>query len=124
MHQKIVLITGGSRGLGKSAALMLAKQGVDVVLTYQSRRDDAIAVVDEIAALGRKAIALPLDVGQIGTFGVFVEQLQAGLDQTWQRGDVDFLVNNAGIGVHAPFADTDEAQFDLLMNVHFKGVFF
>ena len=124
MHQKIVLITGGSRGLGKSAALMLAKQGVDVVLTYQSRRDDAIAVVDEIAALGRKAIALPLDVGQIGTFGVFVEQLQAGLDQTWQRGDVDFLVNNAGIGVYTSFADTNEAQFDLLMNVHFKGVFF
>ena len=124
MHQKIVLITGGSRGLGKSAALMLAKQGVDVVLTYQRRRDDAMAVVDEIAALGRKAIALPLDVGQIGTFGVFVEQLQAGLDQTWQRGDVDFLVNNAGIGVHTPFADTNEAQFDLLMNVHFKGVFF
>ena len=124
MHQKIVLITGGSRGLGKSAALMLAKQGVDVVLTYQRRRDDAIAVVDEIAALGRKAIALPLDVGQIGTFGVFVEQLQAGLDQTWQRGDVDFLVNNAGIGVYTSFADTNEAQFDLLMNVHFKGVFF
>lgn len=124
MHQKIVLITGGSRGLGKSAALMLAKQGVDVVLTYQSRRDDAMAVVDEIAALGRKAIALPLDVGQIGTFGVFVEQLQAGLDQTWQRGDVDFLVNNAGIGVYTSFADTNEAQFDLLMNVHFKGVFF
>lgn len=124
MHQKIVLITGGSRGLGKSAALMLAKQGVDVVLTYQRRRDDAMAVVDEIAALGRKAIALPLDVGQIGTFGVFVEQLQAGLDQTWQRGDVDFLVNNAGIGVYTSFADTNEAQFDLLMNVHFKGVFF
>lgn len=124
MQQKIVLITGGSRGLGRSAAFMLAKQGVDVVITYQSRRADAMALVAEIAALGRKAIALPLDVGQIDSFGAFVQQLQAGLDQTWQRTNFDFLVNNAGIGVHTSFADTNEAQFDLLMNVHFKGVFF
>ena len=124
MQQKIVLITGGSRGLGRSTALMLAKQGVDVVLTYQSRQADAMAVVAEIAALGRKAIALPLDVGQIDSFGAFVLQLQAGLDQTWQCAEFDFLVNNAGVGVHTSFTDTNEAQFDLLMNVHFKGVFF
>ncbi|OQS36546.1 MULTISPECIES: SDR family NAD(P)-dependent oxidoreductase [Chromobacterium] len=124
MSKKIAVITGGSRGLGKSAALHLARQGVDVVLTYQSRAADAEAVVAEIRALGGKAAALPLDVGQSASFGAFAAQLRQTLSEQWQRADFDFLVNNAGIGIHAAFADTSEAQFDQLMNIQLKGPFF
>lgn len=124
MSKKIAVITGGSRGLGKSAALHLARQGVDVVLTYQSRAADAEAVVAEIRALGGNAAALPLDVGQSASFGAFAAQLRQTLSEQWQRADFDFLVNNAGIGIHAAFADTSEAQFDQLMNIQLKGPFF
>lgn len=124
MKQKIALITGGSRGLGKSAALTLAAQGVDIILTYQTRHAEALAVVAEIAAMGRSAVALQLDVGKAGTFAAFVAGLHQALEQTWRRKDFDFLLNNAGIGVHAAFADTTEAQFDQLVNIQFKGVFF
>ncbi|MBN3003289.1 SDR family oxidoreductase [Chromobacterium alkanivorans] len=124
MSKKIAVITGGSRGLGKSAALHLARQGVDVVLTYQSRSADAEAVVAEIRALGGQAAALPLDVGQSAGFAAFAAQLRQTLAEQWQRADFDFLVNNAGIGIHAAFADTNEAQFDQLMNIQLKGPFF
>ncbi len=124
MKQKIALITGGSRGLGKSAALTLAAQGVDIILTYQTRHAEALAIVAEIAAMGRSAVALQLDVSKAGTFAAFVAALHQTLEQTWQRKDFDFLLNNAGIGVHAAFADTTEAQFDQLLNIQFKGVFF
>lgn len=124
MKQKIALITGGSRGLGKSAALKLAAQGVDIILTYQSKQIEAQAVVAEIKAMGRDAVALQLDVGNTASFAAFTAILQRALEQTWQRKDFNFLVNNAGIGVHASFAETTEAQFDQLLNVQFKGVFF
>ena len=120
----IVLITGGSRGLGRSAALAAARSGIDVVLTYRQQVGDAQAVVAEIQVLGRRAVALPLDVGDVRSFDAFAAQLSQALQANWQRGRFDFLVNNAGMGVHAPLADTTEAQFDALVNVHFKGVFF
>lgn len=120
----IVLVTGGSRGLGRSAALAAAKSGIDVVLTYRQQADEAQAVVAEIEALGRRAVALPLDVGDVGSFEAFAGQLLQALQSGWQRERFDFLVNNAGMGVHAPFAETTEAQFDALVNVHLKGVFF
>ncbi|KQO19663.1 SDR family NAD(P)-dependent oxidoreductase [Acidovorax sp. Leaf78] len=120
----IVLITGGSRGLGRSAALAAAKSGIDVVLTYRQQAAEAQAVVAEIEALGRRAVALPLDVGNVGSFEAFAVQLSQALQSGWQRERIDFLVNNAGMGVHAPFAETTEAQFDALVNVHLKGVFF
>jgi NAD(P)-dependent dehydrogenase (short-subunit alcohol dehydrogenase family) len=119
----IALITGGSRGLGKSMALKLAEHGTDVVLTYRSNQAEAAAVVTAIEKLGRRAVALPLDVGKAATFQAFAEQLRQVLRQ-WQRERFDYLVNNAGIGVHTSFADTSEAQFDELVNVHFKGTFF
>lgn len=121
---KIVLITGGSRGLGKSAALRLANQGIDVILTYHSRENEAAAVVAEIEAGGGKAAALQLDVGDSGAFDAFAGQVRRLLEQRWQRASFDYLVNNAGIGIHASLADTSEAQFDQLMNIQFKGVFF
>jgi NAD(P)-dependent dehydrogenase (short-subunit alcohol dehydrogenase family) len=120
----IALITGGSRGLGRSAALALAARGVDLVLTYRSGLAKAQAVVAEAQALGVRAVALPLDVADSAGFPAFAEQLRAALRQHWQRERFDHLVNNAGIGVHAAFADTTEAQFDQLMNVHLKGPFF
>lgn len=120
----IALITGGSRGLGKSMALKLAEHGTDVVLTYRSNKAEAEAVVSAIQKLGRRAVALPLDVGKVSTFSAFAEQLRAALKETWQRSHFDALVNNAGIGIHASFAETSEAQFDELVNVHFKGTFF
>ncbi|HEY9132286.1 MAG TPA: SDR family oxidoreductase [Dyella sp.] len=121
---RIALITGGNRGLGKNAALALAAQGVDVVITYRGNRAEAEAVVAEIEKLGRRANALQLDVGQVVSFDAFATQLRDVLGKHFQRDRFDFLVNNAGVGIHAPFAQTTEAQFDELMNVHFKGVFF
>lgn len=120
----IALITGGSRGLGKNMALKLAGHGTDVVLTYRSNQAEAEAVVEAIRKLGRHAVALPLDVGKASTFAAFAELLRAALKEHWQRDRFDHLVNNAGIGIHASFADTTEAQFDELMNIHLKGAFF
>ncbi len=120
----IALITGGSRGLGRNAALHLARAGVDIVLTYRSSAGEAQAVVREIEALGRRAVALPLDVSQSKSFGDFAAALKQALAATWQRERFDYLVNNAGIGVNAPIAQTTEAQFDELVAVHLKGPFF
>jgi len=120
----IALVTGGSRGLGKSTALHLAKNGTDVILTYHSSRAEAGAAVAEIESLGRRAHALPLDVGKSSTFVEFAIRLRQVLATHWQRERFNFLVNNAGIGIHANFADTTEAQFDELVNIHLKGVFF
>ncbi|GAB2179912.1 SDR family oxidoreductase [Denitratisoma sp. agr-D3] len=124
MNSKIALITGASRGLGRNAALHLARQGRDIILTYRSRRDEAEAVVEEIEQLGRNAAALPLDVGDSASFAGFAEQIRTLLAERWQRSSFDFLVNNAGIGIHTPFTETSEAQFDQLMNIHLKGAFF
>ena len=121
---KIAIVTGSSRGLGRNTALNIARQGNDVVVTYHSQADAALAVVAEIEALGRKAVALQLDVANVSTFTTFAETLRAVLKETWQRDSFDHLVNNAGHGDMASIADTTEAQFDALVNVHFKGVFF
>lgn len=124
MTYKIALITGGSRGLGKSTALAMARQGMDVVLTYQTQQGMAQAVVDDIAAMGRQAVALPLDVAKAATFAAFANQLNEALQQRWQRARFDFLVNNAGTGIHAPFAETTEQMFDDMVNIHLKSTFF
>lgn len=121
---KITLITGASRGLGRNTALSIAKRGGDVILTYQSRSAEAEAVVAEIKAMGRKAVAFQLDSGNVAAFKPFAEQLRKTLRETWSRETFDHLVNNAGHGDYALIADTTEAQFDGLMNVHFKGVYF
>jgi NAD(P)-dependent dehydrogenase (short-subunit alcohol dehydrogenase family) len=121
---RIVLITGGSRGLGRNAALHLARQGMDVILTYKGNEAEARAAVREIEALGRQALALQLDVGDSRSFTAFAERVKAELAGRWGRERFDFLVNNAGMGVHASFAETTEEQFDQLFNVHLKGTFF
>lgn len=123
-NAKIALVTGASRGLGKNTALALAKKGVGVVVTYRSNEAEANSVVAAITELGSKAVALPLDMSNLKTFDRFVEQLKQSLQTTWQTEQFDFLVNNAGIGINKPFAETTEEDFDQLMNVQFKGVFF
>jgi NAD(P)-dependent dehydrogenase (short-subunit alcohol dehydrogenase family) len=123
-EKKIAIVTGGSRGLGKSTAIHLARKGVDVILTYRSKQAEADAVVTEIAQLGGKAVALQLDVGNSKSFAKFAEQIRATLHTHWQRNTFDYLVNNAGTGLHASFAETTEAQFDEMVNIHFKGTFF
>lgn len=123
-NSKIALITGGSRGLGKEMALRIAEKGLNVVITYNSKQDEAQAVVQQIEALGQKVAALQLNVGQVGTFNAFFAKLQQVLQTHFGTDKIDFLVNNAGIGIHAAFAETTEEQFDELLNIHFKGSFF
>ena len=123
-NRKIAVVTGGSRGLGRNTALHLARRGVDIILTYRSQRTEAEQVVAEIAAWGGSAVALQLDVAESGTFDSFVEALKGVLSEHWQRKTFDSLVNNAGIGIHAAFADTTEEQFDELVRIQLKGPFF
>ncbi|HYP90119.1 MAG TPA: SDR family oxidoreductase [Polyangiaceae bacterium] len=120
----IALITGGSRGIGRSTALALAERGVDVIVTYRSGRDEAAEVVRAIVAAGRRAAALQLDVSRPDTFGAFVIELRQALEVTWSRAQLDFLFNNAGSGGYAPFSETSETAFDELVAVHLKGPFF
>lgn len=121
---KIALVTGGSRGLGKNMALSLADKGRDVILTYNSKKAEAEEVVAEIEKKGRKAVALQMDVSNAKSFAAFAESVKEALRNTWERENFDFLVNNAGIGIHVSIAETTEEQFDQLMNIQFKGVFF
>lgn len=124
MSSKIALITGGSRGLGKNMALRLAENGVDVVITYFSKKDEAEAVVSEIRQMGRKALALHLDAGDLPSFDAFLEQLTQHLQLEFGRNTFDFLVNNGGMGATIPIAQVTEEVFDRFVDVHFKGVYF
>ncbi|QIP11893.1 SDR family oxidoreductase [Spirosoma aureum] len=123
--KKIALVTGGSRGLGKDMALSLARKGNDVIVTYHSQKEEALAVVAEIELVGQRAAALPLNTGTVKSFDAFLTTLQETLNNKFQAEHFDFLINNAGHGITVPsFAMTTEEQFDELMNVHLKGVFF
>jgi len=122
-NAKIALITGGSRGLGRSTVLSLARRGVDSIFTYNANQIEADKVVSMVAETGRKVVALQLDTGNVSAFDNFVSKMQqalAGLGAT----NFDYLVNNAGISHHNAFAATTEAELDALYNVNFKGVFF
>ncbi|WP_416770272.1 SDR family NAD(P)-dependent oxidoreductase [Pseudomonas sp. RHF3.3-3] len=124
MTRKIALITGASRGLGRNTALQLAARGVDIIGTYHSRADEAQAVAAEVERLGARAAMLQLDVGVVAGFRTFAERVAAVLEDTFAQPRFDFLVNNAGVGLHGLFVDVQEEQFDQLLNVHFKGPFF
>jgi len=123
-QNKIVLVTGGSRGLGKNAAIHLAKKGLNVLLTYQSKKEDAEETVEELKQIGVNAAALQLNVADTKTFDSFFEEVKSVLKSVFQAEKIDYLVNNAGIGIHVPYAETTEEQFDTLVNIQFKGVFF
>ena len=124
MNRKIALITGASRGLGKNAALHLAAQGIDIIGTYHSRADEAQALVLELEKLGGKAVMLQLDVGRSDSFADFGAKVEQALREQFERQRFDFLINNAGVGTYASFAETTEAQFDQLVAIHVKAPFF
>jgi NAD(P)-dependent dehydrogenase (short-subunit alcohol dehydrogenase family) len=123
MSHKIAIITGGSRGIGKAIALRLAKAGVDSIITYKSSQAEAVEVVKQVEALGAHAVAVQLDVAARDSYLNFAAVAQAALEKLAAT-KFDFLVNNAGIGLSQPFAETTEAQFDEMTNIHFKSVFF
>jgi NAD(P)-dependent dehydrogenase (short-subunit alcohol dehydrogenase family) len=122
--QRIALITGGNRGIGRSAAIHLAKDGVDSAITYRSHDEEAAAVVAEIERFGRKSVALQLDTGASSTFADFADTLATTLREGWGRDTFDFLVNNAGNSSDSAFVEVTEEEFDTLVDIHFKGVFF
>lgn len=122
--QKIALVTGGSRGLGKDMAISIARKGIDVVLTYRNKKEEAQATVKEIEGLGRKSIALQLDMVELSSLDGFVNQLQQTLQTNWGSSRFDFLINNAGMGATVPFLEVTETVFDDFLNVHFKSVYF
>ena len=123
MSHKIAIITGGSRGIGKAIALRLAKAGMDSIITYKSSQAEAGEVVKQVEALGAHAVAVQLDVAARDSYLNFAAVAQAALEKLAAT-KFDFLVNNAGIGLSQPFAETTEAQFDEMTNIHFKSVFF
>jgi NAD(P)-dependent dehydrogenase (short-subunit alcohol dehydrogenase family) len=123
-QNKIALVTGGSRGLGKNAALKIAAKGIGVIVTYQSKKEEAEDTVNEIKKLGVQAAALQLNVADTKTFDTFFSELKTALKSVFNTDKFDFLINNAGIGIHASFAETTEEQFDTLVNIHYKGAFF
>ena len=124
MKTKLAVVTGGSRGLGKDIALSLARKGIDVVLTYLTKKDEAEKVAAEIQLMGQKSVAMHLDVSDLSSFDSFLGNLSSSLKEHWNTGTFDFLVNNAGIGATIPIGQVTEQDFDHLMNIHFKGVYF
>jgi NAD(P)-dependent dehydrogenase (short-subunit alcohol dehydrogenase family) len=122
---KIALVTGGSRGLGKDMALSIARKGIDVILTYRSKESEAREVAAEIKAMGRKAVILSLDMNNgVATLDAFVQAVAIELKTVWERTNLDFIINNAGMGATVPFADVTEGLFDEFLNVHFKNIYF
>jgi NAD(P)-dependent dehydrogenase (short-subunit alcohol dehydrogenase family) len=123
MTGKIAVITGASRGLGRNTAIHLARRGGNVVFTYHSNQTEAESLVREIEALGGKAAAFRLDTGDVRSFDEFAAEVRGTL-KLWDREQFDYLVNNAGNSLHKPFEQTTEAEFDQIVDVHFKGVYF
>lgn len=124
MASKIALITGGSRGLGKNAALRLAEKGHDIIITYNTKNDEAEAVAAEAQSLGRKAVVLQLNIELLESLEDFIKSLNDALQQIWGTTKFDFLINNAGVGATIPFAQASMDDFDRMSNIHFKGVYF
>ncbi|MFC4218642.1 SDR family NAD(P)-dependent oxidoreductase [Flagellimonas marina] len=121
--EKIALVTGGSRGLGEDMAINLAKKGLNVVLTYRSNKEEADKTISEIEKVGQKACALQLDVANAQNFDAFSEEVKKGIASHFGAEKIDFLINNAGIGIDTPIGKTTEEQLDVLVDIHFKGVY-
>ncbi|OJW81110.1 MAG: short-chain dehydrogenase [Bacteroidetes bacterium 46-16] len=124
MKNKIALVTGGSRGIGRNAAIAIAQKGIDVVLTYNTNKEAADEVVAQIEAIGQKAWAFQLDTSNVALFDDFIKELTGQLEERTGSPNFDFLVNNAGTALYVPFMEVTEAQMDAIYNIHYKGVFF
>ena len=123
-ESRIALITGANRGIGRATALALARDGVDVIITYRSHAEEADEVIAAIGELDRKAVALQPDTGAVDSFDAFVSAVTGALRDTWGRDSFEYLINNAGMQITASFADATEEGFDRMVDVHLKGVFF
>ncbi|HLO60320.1 MAG TPA: SDR family oxidoreductase [Bacteroidales bacterium] len=123
-NKKIALITGGSRGLGKNTALAIARRGLDVVITYNTNKEAADSVVAEIQSTGQKARAFQLDTSHVKWFDGFIKEVADYLQSAYGQPKFDFLINNAGTALYKPVTETSEDQFDAIINIHYKGVFF
>lgn len=123
MKDRIAIVTGGSRGLGRNTAVNLARRGVDIIFTYRANQKEAESLIRELEALGRRSSALRLDTGEVHSFDQFAGEVHETL-ASWGRDRFDYLVNNAGNSLHKPFGQTTEDEFDRIVNVHFKGVYF
>jgi NAD(P)-dependent dehydrogenase (short-subunit alcohol dehydrogenase family) len=122
--KKIAIVTGGSRGIGRSTVESLAKRGVNTIFTFHTHGTDAEALVGAVNDAGSEAVALQLDAGNIAPFDAFVESVKDALSNLGAT-RFDFLVNNAGNNHHnMPFEKATEEEFDSVLSVHFKGVFF
>ncbi|TXF78890.1 SDR family NAD(P)-dependent oxidoreductase [Chryseobacterium sp.] len=121
---KLALVTGASRGLGKDMALNLAKKGLDIIFTYNSKADEAEEVAQEIVKLGQKSAFLQLSVDHQDGFEEFFGNLQKVLNEKFEGRKIDFLINNAGIGLPTVLGETEEKTFDTLMNIHLKSPYF
>ncbi len=124
LKNKIAVVTGGSRGLGKNMALALAKKGIDVLLTYNSNKQAAQEVVWEIESLGQKAFALQLDTSKVKSFDDFISQVTETLGAGTGYPNFDFLINNAGTGLYRLASETSLEEVDEMIDIHYKGIFF
>lgn len=124
VKNKIALVTGGSRGLGRDMVVSLAKKGIDSVFTYNNNKEAADDVVAAVQSLGQKAAAFRLDTTHVSSFDDFFKEVTAYLQEQYGSSHFDFLVNNAGTGLYAAVTATTEAQLDAIFNIHYKGVFF
>jgi NAD(P)-dependent dehydrogenase (short-subunit alcohol dehydrogenase family) len=124
MENKIAMVTGASRGLGKDMALSLAKKGIDVIITYVNNKDDADGTVKAVEAFGRKSVALQLDLNNFKTLDNFISSLSTTLKEKFKTDKFDFLINNAGMGATVPFEQVTEEVFNEFLNVHYKSVYF
>lgn len=122
--RKIVLVTGGSRGLGKDMAISMAKKGMDLIITYRGNKEGAEDTIQKIKSVGGKAVALSLDMTQLSSLDAFVSEINTTLQKEWQGSKLYGLVNNAGIGGNFPFGNVTEEVFDEFLNIHFKGIYF
>lgn len=124
ISNKVALVTGGSRGLGRDMALQLARKDFDIIVTYNSNKEAAMKVVEEVNAIGRKSIALQLDAAKSSSYNQFVSQVKEKLASDFDTNQIHSLINNAGTGLYAPFESTTEEQFDNMVNIHLKAAFF
>lgn len=121
---KIAIITGASRGIGRSAALHLAQRNIDIIFTYQSQADAAKSLIEEVSALGQKAIALQHDVRNIACTALLIDEIRQTLATEFHRDSFDYLLNNAGTGLNSAIESTSEEEFDDMFAIHVKGPFF
>jgi NAD(P)-dependent dehydrogenase (short-subunit alcohol dehydrogenase family) len=121
---KVALVTGGSRGLGKDSAKQLAISGFDIIFTYNSNITKANEVVDEITALGKRVKAIQLDVSNSKNFDAFIQDVKSSLANDFKTETIAALINNAGIGAYSSIAETSEEVFDSMVNIHLKAPYF